>query len=50
MNNLPCGCTDQMIDDYIGLQDWEIPDEPDKIELPTEPNFCVWIPILDIPF
>ena len=32
MYNLPCGCTDRMVDDYIGLQDWEIPEDEDEDE------------------
>lgn len=28
--NLPAGCTDQMIDDYMGLQDLEIPEHNEE--------------------
>lgn len=48
--NLPCGCTDQMIDEYMGLQNWEIPDDPVEELSSAEPDFCIWLAPSEIPF
>lgn len=56
IRNLPCNCTDADIDDYIGITDFEIPDDEECIGLhdDIDENHTVALPFqlpdLDIPF